>query len=73
MEIRDYLIEKYDVTMITNCYILSFVTKNIKNILNNFDFKEIDAEIIHISNNNMTLNIVLQKFNPNLVDKIYKL
>jgi aspartokinase len=72
LEIQDNLREKYDVEMKMDCTIFSFVTKNIKNIFNKFNFSDINTEIIHISDNNMTLNIVLTNFSPELIDKIYK-
>ena len=71
MEIRDNLLEKYDVEMKMECTIFSFVTKDIKSIFNKFNFSDINTEIIHISDNNMTLNIVLRNFSPELIDKIY--
>jgi len=71
MEIRDNLLEKYDVEMKMDCTIFSFVTKDIKSIFNKFNFSDINTEIIHISDNNMTLNIVLTNFSPELIDKIY--
>ncbi len=72
LEIQDNLREKYDVEMKMDCTIFSFVTKNIKNIFNKFNFSDINTEIIHISDNNMTLNIVLKNFSPDIIDKIYK-
>lgn len=71
MEIKDNLSERYDVQMINNCTILSFVSQNIKNLINNFDYKCIQPEIIHISDNNLTLNIVLKDFKPEIIDKLF--
>ena len=70
MEIRDILQETYDVTMINNCSIFSFIRRNIKDILNRIKFDIIDPEILHISDNNMTINIVLKEFE---IEKIQKL
>ncbi len=71
LEIQDNLREKYDVEMKMDCTIFSFVSKNIKNIFNKFNFSDINTEIIHISDNNMTLNIVLTNFSPEIINKIY--
>lgn len=71
MEIKDILMEKYDVTVVTDCTIFSIVNKNIKNIFKSFDFKTIEPEIIHISDNNMTINIVMKDFNPKIISNIY--
>ncbi len=72
LEIQDNLREKYDVEMKMDCTIFSFVTHNIKNIFNKFNFSDINTEIIHISDNNMTLNIVLTNFSSEIINKIYK-
>jgi len=66
LELKEILSEKYDVTMIEGCTILSVVTKNIKRLLKHSDINIIDAEIIHISDNNMTINFVLRDFDPNI-------
>ena len=71
LEIQDYLRDKYNVMMIMDCSIFSFVTKNIKNIFNKFNFKDINSEIIHISDNNMTVNIVIKEFYPEIINNIY--
>jgi aspartate kinase len=73
MEIRDNLSERYDVQMINNCTILSFVTKNIKKLINKINYDCIEPEIIHISDNNMTLNVVLKEFEPKIIDIIISL
>lgn len=67
LELKELLSEKYDVIMINGCTILSVVTRNIKKLLSQYDFNTINAEIIHISDNNMTINFVLRNFNPNIV------
>lgn len=69
-EIKDILSEKYEVQMINDCTIFSIVKRNIKDILNKLNFNLIDPEIIHISDNDMTLNIVLKDFD---LDKILKM
>jgi aspartate kinase len=69
-EIKDNLSEKYEIDMINNCTIFSIVKRNIKDILNKLNFNLINPEIIHISDNDMTLNIVLKEFD---LDKICKL
>ena len=66
-EINDILKERYEVEMITNCTILSIVRRDIKDIIHKFNFKLIETEIIHISDNNMTLNLVIKNFD---IDKI---
>lgn len=66
LELKEILSEKYDVTMIEGCTILSVVTKNMKRLLKHSDINKIDAEIIHISDNNMTINFVLRDFDPNI-------
>jgi aspartate kinase len=63
LEIKELLSEKYEVNMITNCTILSIVSRNIKDVLKNIDLNKISYEIIHISDNNMTINLVLNNFN----------
>jgi aspartate kinase len=67
MEARDELKENYDVEMITDCVILSVVKKNIKSIINKINFLNIQTEMIHLSDNNMTLNLVLKEFNPEII------
>lgn len=71
MEIRDELEEIYEVEMVMDCVILSIVKKNIKNILSKLRYSDIPSEMIHISDNNLTLNIVLKKFNPELIDNLF--
>lgn len=71
MELKELLSEKYDVTMIDACTVLSVVTREMKALLTNSDFYRIYAEIIHISDNNMTINFVLRDFNPNIVKNFY--
>ena len=71
LELKDLLSEKYDVIMIDGCTVLSVVTRKIKELLNNFKFNKINAEIIHISDNNMTINFVLSDFNINIVKNFY--
>jgi aspartate kinase len=71
LELKDLLSEKYDVIMIDGCTVLSVVTRKIKELLNNSKFNKINAEIIHISDNNMTINFVLSDFNINIVKNFY--
>lgn len=73
LEIRDNLSHRYDVKMINNCTILSFVKHNIKNLINKFNYNCIQPEIIHISDNNLTLNIVLKDFKPTIINDILSL
>lgn len=67
LETKDNLNEKYDVEMINDCTIFSIVCKDIKNIFQKINFTTIEPEIIHISDNNMTLNIVMKDFNPDII------
>lgn len=69
-EIKDTLSDKYEVEMINNCTIFSIVKRNIKDILNKLNFNLINPEIIHISDNDMTLNIVLNDYD---LDKIFQI
>lgn len=71
LELKQLLSENYEVSMINECTILSVVTREIKTLLTNSDFNKINAEIIHISDNNMTINFVLRDFNPNIIDNIF--
>lgn len=71
MEIRDKLKENFSVEMISDCVILSFVKKNIKNVISQFDFSKFDSELIHISDNNTTINVVLKNYDPKILDLIY--
>lgn len=71
MEIRDELAEIYEVEMLFDCVILSIVKKNIKNFLNKLNYSNIPSEMIHVSDNNLTLNIVLKKFNPEIIAKLF--
>jgi len=64
-EIKDNLAEKYDVEMINDCTIFSIIKRNIKDILHELNFSLMEPEIIHISDNDMTLNIVFKKFDLN--------
>lgn len=70
-ELKEILSEKYDVIMIDECTVLSVVTKDMKNLLANSKFHTIDAEIIHVSDNNMTINFVLRKFNPDIIQNFH--
>lgn len=68
MEAHDELKENYDVEMIVGCTILSIVKKNIKSIINRINFLNLPSpEMIHISDNNMTLNLVLKEFNHEII------
>lgn len=59
LELEQKLSEKYDITVIPECIVFSIITRNIKNVINKIQFNNINAEIIHISDNNMTINFVL--------------
>ena len=71
LELQQKLSEKYDVILISDCVIFSLVTRNIKNLINKINFADINAEIIHISDNNMTINFVLQKFDKDIINNLY--
>lgn len=68
LEIKELLSEKYEVNMINDCTILSIVSRNIKDVLKKIDLNKISYEIIHISDNNMTINLVLNNFNENIIN-----
>jgi aspartate kinase len=70
LELKQILSNRYDVEMINNCTILSIVERNVKNILKNINFDKINAEIIHISDNNMSINFVLRNFDPKIINNI---
>jgi aspartate kinase len=72
LELQQKLSEKYEVILITDCIVFSIVTRNIKNIMNKINIGNINAEIIHISDNNMTINFVLQKFDKNMLNDMIK-
>lgn len=65
LELQQKLSEKYDISVITECIVFSIITRNIKNVINKIQFNNINAEIIHISDNNMTINFVLSA-DPNI-------
>jgi diaminopimelate decarboxylase/aspartate kinase len=69
-EINDILKERYEVDMINDCTIFSIVRRNIKDILHKLNFNIIEPEIIHISDNDMTLNLVIKNFD---LDKIFQM
>ena len=73
--LRDNLREKYDVELYESCVILSVITNDIKRILNliNYEFLKNDLLMIHIGNNNKTLNLVLKKFNIEYIDILYSM
>jgi aspartate kinase len=71
MEIKEILADRYEIEMINNCTILSIVKRNIKNTLKDINFININPEIIHISDNNMTLNLVLRDFNTNIINYLF--
>lgn len=71
LEIKDELSETYEVEMITDCVILSIVKKDIKNILNKLNYTNILSEMIHISDNNLTLNIVLKNFESKIINNLF--
>lgn len=68
MEIKDELAEMYEVEMIMNCVILSIVKKNVKSLINKINFLDVQTEMIHLSDNNMTINLVLRKFDSNVIN-----
>lgn len=68
MEIRDELEEIYEVEMISDCVILSIVKKNIKSIINKLNFLNVLTEMIHLSDNNMTINLVLRNFDSSMIN-----
>lgn len=70
LELQQKLSEKYDVSVITECVIFSIVKRNIKDIMTKINFNKINAEIIHISDNNMTINFVLNKFDLEMLKNI---
>lgn len=70
LEVKHILSDRYDVEMINNCTILSIVERNVKNMLKNINFNKINAEIIHISDNNMSINFVLRNFDPKIINNI---
>lgn len=65
LELQQKLSEKYDIIFIPECIVFSIITRNIKNVINKLHFNNINAEIIHISDNNMTINFVLSA-EPNI-------
>lgn len=67
MEIRDELKEIYEVEMVVDCVILSIVKKNIKSLVNKINFLNIQTEMIHLSDNDMTINLVLKKFDSDMI------
>jgi aspartate kinase len=73
LEVKQKLSEKYDVQVIMDCYVISIVKRNIdiQNIFNKI--KITNPAIIHISDNNMTLNIVSSNFNPIDYENIIKI
>ena len=70
LELQQKLSEKYDVSVISECVIFSIVKRNIKDIITKINFNKINAEIIHISDNNMTINFVLSKFDLEMLKNI---
>lgn len=69
LELEQKLSEKYDITVIHECIVFSIITRNIKNVINKIQFNNINAEIIHISDNNMTINFVLRSISNIEPDK----
>ena len=67
LEIKEILSEKYDVIMLSECTVLSIVSRNIKNIIKNINLDKINTEIIHISDNNMTINLVINNFDNKII------
>lgn len=72
LELQQKLSEKYDVILISDCVIFSIVKRNIKDIMGKINFNKINAEIIHMSDNNMTINFVLREFNKDMLNDIIK-
>jgi aspartate kinase len=70
LELQQKLSEKYEVILITDCIIFSIVTRDIKNVMNKINFNNINAEIIHISDNNMTINFVIRKLEKHILENI---
>lgn len=68
LEIKDILSNTYEVEMISDCVIFSIVKRNIKDIIAKLKFDTINPEIVHISDNNMTINFVFRDFD---INKIY--
>jgi len=73
LELQQKLSEKYNITVIQDCIVFSIITRNIKNIINKIQFHNINSEIIHISDNNMTINFVIQNHDINILENIIKM
>lgn len=73
--LRDNLKEKYEINMYSNCVILSVISHDIKKILNLIDYEFLKDEllIIHVGNNNKTINFVLKNFKNSYIEKLYSM
>jgi len=71
LELKDSLLEKYNVEMINNCTIFSIVKHNIRTIIDKLSMdKYSTCDIIHISDNNMTVNIVFKDISINDINNL---
>jgi len=59
-EIKKALSNKFNVSIISNCFILSYISNNIHDKLNKINLTQFNPEIIHFSDNNLSISIVLK-------------
>ena len=60
-DLEQELSKDYETTLVQKCVIVSFISNNIRNIMNKLNFESLNTEIIHIGSNNLSINIVLKE------------
>jgi len=60
LQIKNALSTKFNTIMINNCHILSYISNNIQDKLNKIKINQFKPEIIHFSDNNLSISIVLK-------------
>lgn len=63
LELKVNLEENYEVTMMANCIVVSFVASDIKKYSSKIDLNIVPSYIIHFGSNGMTLNFVIDQSN----------
>jgi aspartate kinase len=71
-DLEQDLSKDYETTLVQDCIILSIVSNNVKKIMSHIKFESIFSEIINISSNNLSINIVMKEKSNDEVREIIK-
>ena len=63
---------QYSTTIMEDRSIVSLISSNIKKYISKIDYENIKTDIIHISSNQMTINLVVDKQDAvQIIEKFY--